>query len=474
MGKSGGRLQQRADPAESRGPLIVFTHIPKTAGTTFLQILRDNVPAGGVGTVGNVFKGSGGSDPKPIERLRNAGALRTRHMYVLSGHLPFGASQHLPLETRYLTFLRDPVDRSLSQYYGFFKLNRRRQLPNEGSLEDVLREREIYDNLQTRMLSSAPDPFGEVTDEILEQAKENLRDRFTAFGLAERFDESLVLFKHALGLKSVLYINQRVGTRPRAEEVSADMRRVAEGSNRYDIELYDFAADLFERRIAELGAEFAVDLAAVRAARTGNTAPEPPELSDVDRRELWELLVGARAELLVERFERATREAGDRRSLQALLEDVKATLAAVDREPSRLSPRSGDAEAVVIPAGGKKRGGRGARGQRVAARAAAIASSREQAAARLGQTRERMRRLETLTGGSAGVEMERLRAEADRLERRLQALERRASAAAGRNASSSDAPPDAPEDAGSADQLGANGEPPASQKRARKRSLNAR
>ena len=49
------------------------------------------------------------------------------------------------------------------------------------------------------------EPFGEVTDEMLEQAKHNLRDDIVYFGLTERFDESLVLAKRRLGFRSILY-----------------------------------------------------------------------------------------------------------------------------------------------------------------------------------------------------------------------------------------------------------------------------
>ena len=55
------------------------------------------------------------------------------------------------------------------------------------------------------MLSGLTEPFGEVTDEMLEQAKHNLREELVFFGLTERFDESLVLAKRRLGFRSILY-----------------------------------------------------------------------------------------------------------------------------------------------------------------------------------------------------------------------------------------------------------------------------
>jgi len=46
--------------------------------------------------------------------LHDAPVLRTRGMHVLSGHLLFAALDVLPADTRYITFLRDPAERTLS------------------------------------------------------------------------------------------------------------------------------------------------------------------------------------------------------------------------------------------------------------------------------------------------------------------------------------------------------------------------
>ena len=100
----------------------------------------------------------------------------------------------------------------------------------------------MHDNLQTRMLSGLPEPFGEVDDEMLERAKHNLRDGLVFFGLTERFDESLVLAKQRLGLRSILYrSNSRVNTsRPRGDEIPPTAAS-GRACNRYDTELYHYA-----------------------------------------------------------------------------------------------------------------------------------------------------------------------------------------------------------------------------------------
>ncbi len=55
--------------------------------------------------------------------------------------------------------------------------------------------------------------------------------------------------------------------RPRGGEVPAELRRSAERSNRYDIELYRYAKELFETRLSSRDLEFEVELAALEAAK---------------------------------------------------------------------------------------------------------------------------------------------------------------------------------------------------------------
>lgn len=284
---------ERAEPRQERDaprrfvdlplrsqPLTVFVHIPKAAGTTFTEILQDNYPPDTVGRIGNLFKGGGGGyDPTVIERSKNAARL-TLWMNVLAGHVPLGIHHYLPDDTRYITFLREPVDRVLSHFHVLITLKRGPnavlpELDPDTPLPEVLENgRYIFDNLQTRMLCGDPEPLGEVTPEMLQAAKENLRSRILAFGLAEHFDESLVLIGRKLGLENLVYQRRRYNTgRPRtiSDEISAYVRDF----DRYDVELYDSARELFAQRVADEGEGFAEQVQALREVRaTLEAAPK--------------------------------------------------------------------------------------------------------------------------------------------------------------------------------------------------------
>jgi Sulfotransferase family len=338
-------------------PLLVFIHIPKTAGTTLTTVLAMNEPGDRTWHLGNVFKGSGGvKQGVRFERLHKDEGRALEGVRTLTGHFPLGIRERLPRdrELRYFTFLREPADRTLSHYFQVRDNAERDRLegrtrpkqlerglaplPADATLDDAVAGGYIWDNLQTRMLSGLAEPFGEVTGEMLEQAKGNLRDEIAFFGLTERFDESLVLAKRRLGLHSVLYTaSGRVNTsRPRGGQVPEELARAAERCNRYDIELYRYARELFESAPELERLDFEIELAALRAARAdGGAAPEPPPPEGFGDEEAWRMLLEARVGLL-----RHEREVAELKALTLeLLKRAQEGLEQLERRKARQSGR---------------------------------------------------------------------------------------------------------------------------------------
>jgi hypothetical protein len=292
-----------------------------------------NEPGERTRALNNVFKGGGGLDTGLIERLRNGKGPLDRSptdlaaVRVLRGHCPLGIRDYLSehvredREVHYFTFLRDPVDRILSHYFPIREGRRGygsdrhalAPLPADPTLDDLLETGYIHDNLHTRMLSGLPEPFGEVTDAMLEQAKGNLRDGLIFFGLTERFDESVVLAKQRLGFRSILYkTHGRLNSaRPRGQDVPEKLREAAERCNRYDIELYRYAQELFDRIPERRELEFEVELAALRAAKgEGAIAPAAPAPEGfAGGKKEWRMLLHARALVLRLEWQIARRRA---------------------------------------------------------------------------------------------------------------------------------------------------------------------
>jgi hypothetical protein len=372
-----------ADAVYQSPTLLVFIHIPKTAGTTLRGILNVHEPGSRSRALPNVFKGGGGLSTTPMERFRSGSGPRLKPgVALVRGHVPLGIREYLPSylpKQRKLdcfTFLREPTDRMLSHFYAIRDRHEGREqpgkysqgaLPPDATLDDALAAGIVHDNLQTRMLCGDPEPFGEVTEEMLDAAKRNLSTELVFFGLTERFDESLVLAKRRLGLRVILYRQSgRVNPeRPRGDEIPAELRRAAERLNRYDSELYRHASELFESALEDRDLEFEVELAALRAAKTDGelevTTPAPAAFGGDE--EAWRMLVGATAQ--VHHLEQqlsgvASRAASDRARTRILKQEIERREAApermaeLEREVERLRATS-DSERARTKRAGKPR-----------------------------------------------------------------------------------------------------------------------
>jgi Sulfotransferase family len=250
-------------------PLLAFVHIPKTAGATATSMFTAAYSSAEVYNAGNHLR-SPERTPARVGRRQWAGRR------VMVGHVPYGIyREHLPADARYMTFLREPVDRVLSHYYRHRpRKQSKREQPGRvsggkittASLEEALAAPPLAElsNLATRFLCSDPSPMGELPASALDDAKANLRE-FAFVGIQERFVESTVLLQRTLGLGLVPYLNRHVGLdRPAAEEIPAEQRRLIEECNRLDAELYAFALDLFEDAMPIGDQSFATDVERLR------------------------------------------------------------------------------------------------------------------------------------------------------------------------------------------------------------------
>jgi hypothetical protein len=102
------------------GHVLIFTHIPKNAGTSLDYVLTDMAAARGLkfrramGTLYGIFLGPGKGDaPTGFARLQSD---VLDGLDIISGHLPFGVHARLKRPALYVTIPREPTARLLSHF----------------------------------------------------------------------------------------------------------------------------------------------------------------------------------------------------------------------------------------------------------------------------------------------------------------------------------------------------------------------
>jgi Galactose-3-O-sulfotransferase len=203
----------------------VFVHLPRTGGTT----------------IEKVFDRKYRSHVLHVETLReplaSVGELSHEERAaarVVAGHVHHGVDAYIPGECTYVTILREPVSRVASMY-SFIRGNPKHWLHDElvrsgMGLEEFARSAADpgVDNQQTRLIAGIGSgelgqPPSELGPEALETAKRNLR-AFLVVGLTERFDESFILLRRALGWRLPMYMSVNAA---REERGPADEAAVA-------------------------------------------------------------------------------------------------------------------------------------------------------------------------------------------------------------------------------------------------------
>jgi len=243
---------------------VIFLHIPKAAGSTLHAVFNRQYKLANVFTI---------DEERSIEDLKQLSVRQRAQIEVLKGHMYFGLHQLLPQPSTYVTVLRDPVERVISHYYYILR-NPSNELYNQVAgtgmnLKDFVQSGlslEI-DNGQTRLLSStgAVVPYKQCSSEILESAKQNVKERFSTIGFVERFDETLILLKRTFNWKMPFYTKSNVTqNRPLKTEISKSTLDVIEAYIQLDIQLYQFVQERFAEQICQQGFLFKKDLSTLR------------------------------------------------------------------------------------------------------------------------------------------------------------------------------------------------------------------
>lgn len=229
--------------------MIVYYHIPKCAGSTLRHDVIDKLlPEKRKFYVRHDIQ-------KGVMKVRNMPQEKLEELRIVFGHVCYGDFCGLPVNTKAITVLRDPVDRviSLFQYIGpgHYLWN-----DVEGaSLTTVLLSgvTSTMDNAMVRQLCGNDTflqkphndmriPYKHVTRKHLENAKENLSN-FALVGFQDRFDKFVRDLCKMEKWRVPQYGRQNVARR-KISVSQGDVQLIRE-MNKLDTELYKWARENF-------------------------------------------------------------------------------------------------------------------------------------------------------------------------------------------------------------------------------------
>lgn len=238
-------------------PAVAFLHIPKTAGTWFTTFLTLHFPLEQVAP--------------PLYGATKDTNFCDAEKKLFAGHFRY-SSVNTPLQMLYMTFLRDPISRTASQYRSFhnnanFTDAWRATASSEGVEAIEWAQSVSYDefvrsdnslilahikNAQTGYLTSFLD-FDHPS--FLNSAIENLGEMFF-LGVQEFSDESLALFRYQTGTS----LQWQPTREQRNVSETYDVNLTRSGRDRlyelveHDLKLYEAGLLLFKERLVHVTA----------------------------------------------------------------------------------------------------------------------------------------------------------------------------------------------------------------------------
>ena len=223
---------------------IILLHVPKAGGTTLRQIFLEQ------------YDGSTSRDEiYIINRTREAKyfkdidpKMRAKYRLLL-GHLPFGIHEYLSGEYQYVSMVRNPIDRAVSDYaYSkSFKKHEAYSMIHDQKMNLVEYVSNYasswHSNGQTKLFAGAQYLHEECTTETFNRAIENIERYFLFVGILEKFDLSLTLLKNRLSW-SQPYYKKKNKTLIRYK-VSDKEKAIISELNQYDLKLCAYCEEKF-------------------------------------------------------------------------------------------------------------------------------------------------------------------------------------------------------------------------------------
>ena len=232
--------------------ILLFVHVQKTAGQTLREILHRQYGDESCMEIGR------SAHHTSLEELKQLPQSRRDTLKCVMAHLPYGLHCLFNRTYAYITMLRDPLERAVSQYFYICRTptnERYTAIKETGfSFLSYVENNEFGrpDNMQTRYITG--EPSKEKMDmEDLKHAQHMLLNEYAAFGITERFDDSIRLFTKQFNWKQRPFQSKnQTLNRPAVHSLNHKALQLLKEKNHYDLKLHEFAQNAFSKRMQRL------------------------------------------------------------------------------------------------------------------------------------------------------------------------------------------------------------------------------
>lgn len=224
--------------------LHLFTHIPKTGGTSFKHsVIELNVAPE------RVYKFKG------LRRF----LLDSLSSYTfVDGHFPYGVHLFTRQKCIYYTILRDPIDHAIS-FYNFVRQcdypNYKHPLLDQAKRLSFMEFTEKHANLQTRMLAGFPwnRILNSNSPRQLQIAMKHLEHKYCDFGFLHDLEsfERKIAARFEWKCNPVYEQSKITRVRPKVQDLSREELKKLQTIQSLDLQLFSFAESLQARRSSD-------------------------------------------------------------------------------------------------------------------------------------------------------------------------------------------------------------------------------